>query len=218
VILSAAAKMMGFAKGSTHPTRWVALIVLFCVTAPCERAYAMNDLLDSPQLKFMQAVYPQWWSPTAPDGEEFELPSGTKTCSLLKVRFVEEIIWVAARVGPGYPGDASFLVEDNFGDQQYPSGKVIKSSFYTGYNDMHFGRSEINRKMGLNSWWFQDRNDAGLVLELLVGDVPETHVSYYVCAFKEGERILLSYFLKRSPPLPWSPPFIRWNLPPVIDE
>jgi hypothetical protein len=213
VIFSAPAKVMGFAKGSTHPTRWVGLIALFSVTAPCERAYAMNDLLDSSQPKFMQSVYPHWWSPTAPDGEEFELPSGTRTCARLKVRFVEKIIWVAARVGPGYPGDASFLVEDNFGDQQYPGGKVIKSSFYTGYNDIDLGRAEINRKMGLNDWWFQDRNDASLVLRLLLGDRPETHVSYYVCAFKEGERVLLSYFLKRSPPVPWPFPPFRGSLP-----
>jgi hypothetical protein len=206
VIFRAAAKVMGFAQGSTRPARWAALIVLFCVTAPCERAYAMNDLLDSPQLKFVQDAVAHWWSPTAPDGEQFELPSGTKTCSRLKVRFVEKIIWVAARVGPGYPGEASILVEDNLGNQQYSSGKVIRASFYTGYNDIDLGRSEINRKMGQNNWWFQDRNDASLVLKLLLGDRPEITVSYYVCAFKEGEQVLLSYFLKRSPPRPW-PPF-----------
>jgi len=129
LVIVSAAKVMDFAKG---PTRWTALIVLFCVTAPCERAYAMNDLPES-----IQDVGAYWWSSTAPDGEEFELPSGTKTCSRLKVRFVEEIIWVAMRVGPGYPGEASFLVEDNFGDQQYRVGEVIKSSFYTQYNGIH---------------------------------------------------------------------------------
>jgi hypothetical protein len=197
---------MGFAKGSTHPTRWVALIVLFCVTAPGEGAYAMNDLSDSSQPKFAQTVYPHWWSPTASDGEEFELPSGTKTCSRLKVRFVGEISLVAARVGPTYPWGVSFLVEDNFGDQQYPSGKVIESRFYHGYNDIHFHLSEINRKLGPQSVWFQDRNDANLVLLLDLGTgQPETPVTY-VCAFKEGEQVLLSYFLKRSPPRPW-PPF-----------
>ena len=87
------AKVMGFAKGSTLLARWVALIVLFCVTAPRERAYAMNDLPDSSQPKFVQDGFAHWWSPTAPDGEEFELPSGTKTCSRLKVRFVGEISW-----------------------------------------------------------------------------------------------------------------------------
>jgi hypothetical protein len=166
VIFSAAAKVMGFAKGSTRPTRWAALIVLFCVTAPCERAYAMNDLSDSSQPKFVQTAYPQWWSPTAPNGEEFELPSRTKTCSRLKVRFVEDIGWIAARVGPGYPGEAKFRVEDNFGDQQYRSGEVINSSFYLQYNDILFGLSELHRKMGSNSVWFHDRNDANLVLEL----------------------------------------------------
>jgi hypothetical protein len=205
VIFSAAAKVMGFAKGSTHPARWVALIALFCVTAPCERAYAMNDVPDSSQPKFVQAVYPQWWSPTAPDGEEFELPSGTKTCSRLKVRFVGQITMVAARVGPTYPWGVSFLVEDNFGDQQYRSGKVIESRFYHRYNDIHFGHSEIqiNGKLDPLNYWFQDRNDASLVLQLRLGaDVPQTHVTY-VCAFKEGEQVLLSYFLKRSPPQPW---------------
>ena len=201
--LSAPAKVMGFAKGSTHPTRWVALIVVFCVTAPCEWAYAMNGLPDSSQPKFMQAVFPQWWSLTAPDGEEFELPSGTKTCSRLKVRFVEKITWVAARVGPGYPGEASILVEDNLGDQQYSSGKVIKTFFYHQYNDILFGLSEINQKLGPREYLFLDRNDANLVLRLLAdGSQPETPVSY-VCAFKEGEQFLLSYFLKRSPPQPW---------------
>jgi hypothetical protein len=117
---------MSFAQGSTLRTRWVALIVPFCVTAPCERAYAMNDLLDSSQAKFEQEAVVHWWSPTAPDGEEFELPSGTKTCSRLKVRFVGEIIIVAARVGPTYPWGVSFLVEDNFDDQPYRSGKVIE--------------------------------------------------------------------------------------------
>ena len=154
----------------------------------------------------VQDAVAHWWSPTAPDGEEFELPSGTKTCSRLKVRFVEKITWVAARVGPGYPGEASILVEDNLGDQQYSSGKIIKASFYLQYNDVHFGRSEINRKLGANSFWFQDRSDANLVLQLFPGhDQPETPVAY-VCAFKEGEQVLLSYFLKRSPPRPW-PPF-----------
>lgn len=194
---------MGFAQGSTLPARWVALIVLFCVTAPCERAYAMNDLPGSSQPKFVQDAVAHWWSPTAPDGQEFELPSGIKTCARLKVRFVEKIIWVAARVGPGYPFEASFLVEDNFGDQQYGNGKIIKSSFYVQYNDVHFGRSEIDRKLGPGDFWFQDRNDANLVLRLLPsGHQPETPVAY-VCAFKEGERVLLSYFLKRSPPRPW---------------
>jgi hypothetical protein len=210
VIFSAAAKVMGFAQGSTLPARWVTLIVLFCVTAPCERAYAMNDLSNSSQPKFGQEVHPHWWSPTAPDGEEFELPSGTKTCSLLKVRFVEEIIWVAARVGPGYPGYASFVVEDNFGDQQYRSGEIIKASFYTGYNDIHLCRSEINRKKGQNDWWFQDRNDANLVLLFRLGYRPETTVSYYVCAFKEGEHVLLSYFLKRLPRFPWKRSGFDW--------
>jgi hypothetical protein len=194
---------MGFAQGSTRPARWVALIVLFCVTAPCERAYAMNDLPDSSQPKFVQDAVAHWWSPTAPDGEEFELPSGTKTCSRLKVRFVGQIYWVAARVGPGYPDQASFLVEDNFGDQQYSSGKIIKSSFYIRYNDIDFGHSEINRKLGPNVYLFQDRNDANLVLRLFPGhDQPETPISY-VCAFKQGEQVLLSYFLKRSPPRPF---------------
>jgi len=207
VIFSAAAKVMSFAQGSTLRTRWVALIVvLFCVTAPCERAHAMNDLPDASKPKFVQVVYPRWWSPTAPDGEEFELPSGTKTCSRLKVRFVGEIIMVAARVGPTYPWGVSFLVEDNFGDQQYRSGKVIESRFNHRYNDIHFGHSEINRKLGPQNYWFQDRNEANLVLQLLVGaDQPETPVTY-VCAFKEGEQVLLSYFLKRSLPHPW-PPF-----------
>jgi hypothetical protein len=130
VIFRAAAKVTGFAQGSTLPARWVALTVLFCVTAPCERAYAMNGLPASSQPKFVQAVFPQWWSLTAPDGEEFELPSGTKTCSRLKVRFVGKITMVAARVGPTYPWGVSFHVEDNFGDQQYRSGKVIESRFY----------------------------------------------------------------------------------------
>ncbi|WP_342728304.1 hypothetical protein AAFG07_17230 [Bradyrhizobium sp. B097] len=206
MIFGALAKVMGFAKGSTHPVRRVAVIVLLCVTAPCERAYAMNDRPDSSQPKFVQDVVAHWWWPTAPDGEEFELPSGTKTCSRLKVRFVGEIIWVLARVGPGYPYEASFLVEDNLGDQQYSAGKVIKAFFYVRYNDVHFGHSEINQKLGRNDFWFQDRNDANLVLNLLPGhDQPETPVAY-VCAFKEGDRTLLSYFLKRSPQLPWSPP------------
>jgi hypothetical protein len=201
VIFSAAAKVM--AKGSTLCTCWVALTVLLCVTALCERAYAMNDLSDSSQPRTGQTVYTHWWSPTAPDGEEFEMPSGTKTCSRLKVRFVGEISWVDARVGPGWPDEASFLVEGNFGDQQYSSGKIIKASFYVQYNDVHFGQSEINRKLGANDFWFQDRNDANHVLLLRLGeDKPKTPVSY-VCAFKEGERVLLSYFLKRSPPHPW---------------
>jgi hypothetical protein len=139
VIFSAAAKVMGFAQGSTLRARWVALIVLFWVTALCERAYAMNDLPDSSQPKFEQEVHAHWWSPTAPDGEAFELPSGTKTCSLLKVRFVEKIIWVAARVGPGWPYEANLLVEDNFGDQQYDTGKTIKASFHVQYNGVDFG-------------------------------------------------------------------------------
>ncbi|MDX6584536.1 MAG: hypothetical protein QOI10_3720 [Solirubrobacterales bacterium] len=197
------ANVIGFARRSSGLARWVALIVLFCVTSPYERAYAMNDRPDSFQPKTGQTVYPQWWSSTAPDGEEFELPSGTKTCSRLKVRFVGEIIMVAARVGPTYPYEASFLVEDNFGDQQYGSGKIIKGSFYHRYNDVHFGRSEINRKLGPQDYWFQDRNDANHILLLRLGaDVPQTPVSY-VCAFKEGEQVLLSYFLKRSPPHPW---------------
>jgi hypothetical protein len=181
----------------------VALIVLLCVTAPFERPYAMNDLQDSSRAKLMQDAVVHWWSPTAPDGEEFELPSGTKICSRLKVRFVGQISWVAMRVGPGYPDQASFLVEDNFGDQQYSSGKITKASFYVQYNDVHFGLAEINKKLGANDFWFRDRNDANLVLRLLPdGPRPETPMSY-VCAFKEGEQVLLSYFLKRSPPRPW---------------
>jgi hypothetical protein len=203
VNFSAPAKVTGFAKGSTHPTRWVALIALFWVTAPSQRADAMNDLSDSFQPKFEQTIYPHWWSPTAPDGEEFELPSGTKTCSRLKVRFVGEISLVAARVGPTYPAGASFLVEDNFSDRQYPGGKIIESLFYHEYNDIPFFHSEINRKLGPRNIWFQDRNDANLALELAPnGNQPETPVAY-VCAFKEGEQVLLSYFLKRSPPRPW---------------
>jgi hypothetical protein len=54
VIFRALAKVIGFAQGSAHPTRWVALTVLLCVTAPCEGAYAMSDLPDSSQPKFMQ--------------------------------------------------------------------------------------------------------------------------------------------------------------------
>ncbi len=202
MISSAAAKVTGFAKGSSLRTRWVALIVLFCATAPCEGAYAMNDLPDSSQPKFVQDAVAHWWSPTAPDGEEFELPSGIKTCSRLKVRFVGQISWVAMRVGPGYPDQASFLVEDNFGDQQYSSGKITKASFYVQYNDIHFGLSEINKKLGANDFWFRDRNKANLVLRLLPdGPRPETPISY-VCAFKEGEQVLLSYFLKKLPPHP----------------
>jgi len=205
VIFSAAAKVMSFAKGSSLRTRWATLIVLFCATAPCEGAHAMNDLPGSSQPKFVQDAVAHWRSPTAPDGEAFELPSGIKTCSRLKVRFVEKIIWVAARVGPGYPGEASFLVEDNLGDQQYSIGKVTRASFYTGYNDIDLGHSEINKKMGQNDWWFQDRNDANLVFRLHPdGSHPATPVSY-VCAFKQGEQVLLSYFLKRSPPRPWPP-------------
>jgi hypothetical protein len=203
VSFSAAAKTISFALGSTLPPRLATLIALSCVTAPCEGAYVMSDFSNSSQPIFGQEVDPRWWSPTIPDGEEFELPSVTKTCSRLKVRFVEEIIWVAARVGPGYPGEASFFVEDNFGDHQYPRGEIIKASFYTGYNDIGLGWSEINREMGQNNWWFQDRNDGNLALLFNVGDRPETNVSYYVCAFKEGERVLLSYFLKRSPRFPW---------------
>jgi len=194
--------MMTVARGSSLVHR-VSLIVLLCVAAPCERAYAMTDLRDPSRPKFGQTVYPQWWSSTAPSGEEFELPSATKTCSPLKVRFVEHIVWVAARVGPGYPDQATFLVEDNFGDQQYRSGQILKASFYVQYNDVHFGRSEINRTLGANSVWFQDRNDANLILELVLGDRPEINVSYYVCAFKESERVQLSYFLRRMPPHPW---------------
>jgi hypothetical protein len=197
------ANVIGFARRSSGLARWVALIVLFCVTSPYERAYAMNDPPGSFQPKTGQTVYPQWWSSTAPDGEEFELPSGTKTCSRLKVRFVEQISWVHARVGPGYPAEANFLVEDNFGDQQYGSGKILKASFYVQYNDIHFGHSEINRKLGASDFWFQDRNDANHVLLVSLGDRPETTVSYHVCAFKEGEQVRLSYFLKRSSPYPW---------------
>ena len=203
MIFSAAAKVTGFVQGSTLRTCWVALFVLLCLTAPSERVYAMNDAPDSLQPKTGQTVYTHWWSPTAPEGEEFELPSGTKTCSRLKVRFVGEISWVAARVGPGWPAEASFLVEDNFGDQQYSTGKIIKAFFYVHYNDVHFGQSEINRKLGASGFWFLDRNDANHVLVLHLGeDKPETPISY-VCVFKEGERVLLSYFLKRSPPHPW---------------
>jgi hypothetical protein len=198
---------MGFAKRSIHPIRRVALIVLFCVTAPSERAYAMDGLSDSSQPKFVQTVYPHWWSPTAPEGEEFELPSGTKTCSLLKVRFVGQISMMVARAGPGErPHEASFVVEDNFRNEQYSRGKVVKTFFYSQYNDTLFGLSEINRKLGPRDYWFQDRNDANLVLLLLAdGSQPETPVSY-VCAFKEGEQVLLSYFLKRSSRRPWSSP------------
>ena len=166
----------------------------------------MNDAPDSLQPKTGQTVYTHWWSPTAPEGEEFELPSGTKTCSRLKVRLVGEISWVAARVGPGWPDEASFLVEDNFGDQQYSTGKIITASFYVQYNDVHFGQSEINRKLGPTGFWFLDRNDANHVLVLHLGeDKPKTPISY-VCAFKEGEQVFLSYFLKRSPPRPWLSP------------
>jgi hypothetical protein len=42
--------------------------------------------------------------------------------------------------------------------------------------------------------WFQDRNDANLVLLFRVGDRPETHVSYYVCAFKEGDMFYYRIF------------------------
>ncbi len=197
MIFSAAAKVMGLAKGSPNPARWPVLIVLFCVTASCERAYAMNDLPD-----VIQEAVAHWWSPTAPNGVEFELPSGTKTCSVLKVRFVGQISWVAMRVGPGYPDQASFLVEDNLGDQQYSSGKITKASFYVQYNDVHFGHSEMNQKLGASGFWFRDRNNANLVLKLLPdGPQPETPISY-VCAFKEGERVLLSYFLKNLPPHP----------------
>jgi hypothetical protein len=179
------------------------LIVLFCAIAPREWAYAMNGLPVSSQPKFEQEVHAFWWSPTAPDGEAFELPSGTKACSRLKVRFVEKIIWVAARVGPGWPYEANLLVEDNFGDQQYDTGKTIKASFYVQYNGVDFGQSEINRKLGANAFWFQDRNDANLVLRLFPGhDQPEPPISY-VCAFKEGGQIQLSYFLRRSPPRPF---------------
>ena len=194
---------LGFAKCSIPPACRAVLIVLSWLTAPCELAYAVNDLPDSSHPKFVQTVYPHWWSPTAPDGEEFELPSGTKTCSVLKVRFVGEITWVAARVGPTYPWGVSFLVEDNFGDQQYRTGKVIGSRFYHGYNDIHFFQSELNRRLGAQSVWFQDRNDAKLVLQLALGkDQPETPVTH-VCVFKEGEQVSLSYFLRRSPPVPW---------------
>ncbi|MBR0819710.1 hypothetical protein [Bradyrhizobium liaoningense] len=166
----------------------------------------MNDSLDSFQPKTGQTVYTHWWSPAEPESEEFELPSGTKTCSRLKARFVGEISWVAARVGPGYPSEVSFFVEDNFGDQQYSTGKIIKASFYVRYNDVHFGQSEINRKLGASDFWFRDRNDVNHVLLLrLDEDKPKTPTSY-VCVFKEGERVLLSYFLKRSPPHPWSSP------------
>lgn len=202
MIFSRAAKLTGFAQGSTLPARWVALIVLFCVTTSCEGTYAMNDRPNSPQPQFVQDADVQWWSPTAPDGEKVELPSGTKSCSVLKVRFVGQIMMVFARVGPTYPSEASFLVEDNFGDQQYGSGKVIKSLFYHRYNDIDFFRSEINRKLGPQSIWFQDRNDANLALLFGVGKrQPENAVSY-VCAFKEGEQVFLSYFLKRSAPRP----------------
>lgn len=187
----------------------------FCVTVPRQRVYAMNDLLDSSQPKFVQTVYPHWWSSTAPDGEEFELPSGTKTCSRLKVRFVGEISLICARVGPTYPWGVSLLVEDNFGDQQYRSGKVMESRFYHGYNDIHFFHSEINRKLGDQEVWFQDRNDSNLVLMMDLGTAkPETPVTY-VCAFKEGEQVYLSYFLKRSLPLPASTEFLRRLLQPV---
>ncbi|SFV18436.1 hypothetical protein [Bradyrhizobium arachidis] len=206
MIFDEAAKVKGFAQGSTLRTCWVALFVLLCLTAPSERVYAMNDALDSLHPKTGQTAYTHWWSPTAPDGEEFELPSGTKTCSRLEVRFVGEISWVAARVGPGWPSEVSFLVEDNIGDQQYGPGKIIKASFYVRYNDVHFGQSEINRKLGASDFWFRDRNDANHVLLLRLGeDKPKTPTSY-VCVFKEGERVLLSYFLKRLPPHPWSSP------------
>jgi hypothetical protein len=205
MIFSRAAKVTGFAQGSTLRACWLALSVLFCVTTSCEGTYAMNDRPDSSRPQFMQVADVQWWSPTVPHGEEFELPSGTKSCSVLKVRFVGQIIMIAARVGPTYPSEASFLVEDNFGDQQYGSGKVIKSLFYQRYNDIDFFSSEINRKLGSQSVWFQDRNDANLVLVFGVGKrQPENAV--YVCAFKEGEQVFLSYFLKRSPPRPWYSP------------
>ena len=205
---SAPVKAMGFAKGPTHFTRWVALIVLFCATGPSERAYAMNDLSDSSRPKFVQDAVVHWWSPTAPDGEEFELPSGTKTCSRLKVRFVGEMTLLAARVGPTYPDAVNFLVEDNFGDQQYRNGEVMESRFYHAYNNIPFWHSEINKKLSPQTGvWFQDRNDANLVLWVALGvDRVETPVTY-VCAFKEGEQVYLSYFLKRSLPHPWSPPY-----------
>jgi hypothetical protein len=206
VSFSAPAKVMDFAKGSTHFTRWVALIVLCCATGPSERAYAMNDLSDSSRPKLVQDAVVHWWSPTGPDGEEFELPSGTKTCSRLKVRFIGEMTLMAARVGPTYPNGVNFLVEDNFGDLQYHNGEIIEALFYHSYNDIGFWHSEINRELGAQSGvWFQDRNDANLVLWLALGVHPVTPVTY-VCAFKEGEQVFLSYFLSRSPPLPWSPP------------
>jgi hypothetical protein len=62
--------LVAFARRSSGLARWVALIVLFCVTSPYERAYAMNDRPDSFQPKTGQTVYPQWWSSTAPHGEE----------------------------------------------------------------------------------------------------------------------------------------------------
>jgi hypothetical protein len=74
----------GFARGLIHPAYWLAMAMLICATAPCERAYAMNDRADLPRPEFLQEVDVKWWSATNPNGKEFELPSGTKTCSLLK--------------------------------------------------------------------------------------------------------------------------------------
>ena len=101
---------------------------------------------------------------------------------------------MAARVGPGWPYEATFLVEDNFGDQQYGNGKIMKASFYVQYNDVHFGHSEINQKLGRNDFWFQDRNDANLVSPVLPDDNSQRLPSRMSAPSKKANRFIVVFF------------------------
>jgi hypothetical protein len=191
------------AKSSIPSARCAALIVLSCMTLSSEGVYATNNLSVEPAPKLMQTVYANWWARTDPSGEEFGLPSSMKNCSLLKVRPLGPVSWAAARVGPGHPSSVSVLVERDYGDQQYSIGMIIEAFFYIKYDDVLFGASKLNKTMGFNGYWFLDRKNANLAIDFRMNtNRPEDLV--YVCVFKEGEQVLLSYFLNRARIHPWS--------------
>jgi type IV secretory pathway TraG/TraD family ATPase VirD4 len=172
--------------------------LLGCIAdAPASKGSMMGSSSNGP--KFIREARAYWWSTTKPEQETFELPSAVGTCSLIKARFLGEVYRVSSRTG-AFPANATVVVEDNFGDARYLLHSEIQVDFYLSYDNVAFGGSRISGVRAIHV----DREDNLTLLDIhAAAVVPDTPLNY-ICVFQDEQKVMISYFLRKSERKIWA--------------
>lgn len=183
----------------TQSTNYSVLVFVLSVAAPVEKACSMNDQPSPLESRLTIRVTPYWSSLTDSRGEEFELPTGITSCTVLKVRAYGELNSVDSRLGRFIVG-GSFIIEDNFGAEQYSNGRIIQAALHWHYNGVSLyvdPPSHILSPNRLN--FYSNRHIPGTILAIKGGGpVPLENSASYVCAFNFRNGNFLAYFLKKD--------------------